>query len=142
MVLSHERFLKVLALLRDGDATETEQRRHPRVSVRALVLIAPCVEEPTPLREPELGGAYTVRVQDLSCEGVGVQHFHPLAKGKSFVLDLPERGEGGEMGSVRILCRVTHCRTTNQHHYQIGAQFVRLWTAAAPSLEAARAATD
>ena len=41
---------------------------------------------------------------------------------------------------LRILVRVAHCKQVAEHQYLAGLQFVRLWTAPAPSLDAARAA--
>ena len=123
---------------------ETEQRRRPRVGMRASVLVAPLDEA-----SGEPGATYAVRVQDLSAEGASFQHFRLLRKGQEFVIDVPEalpesddhrRTEGEAAGQLRILCRVIHCRMAAEHQFVIGAQFVRLWTGPAPTLDAARAA--
>ena len=142
MNLSHERFLRVLASLKAHDAITPEQRRNPRVGLQASVLIAPCDDDgcvESRSRETAPGPAYSVRVRDLGSGGISFQHYHALPKGKPFILDLPERGEDGEPASVRLLCRVQHCRLTAEHQFVIGAQFIRLWTAPAASLDAARA---
>src|SRR5436305_14637710 len=113
MILSHERFLAVLSSLRETDAVvEPEQRKEARLAVRSSVLIAPCAYARTAGPDPEPGAAYAVRVHDLSPRGIAVQHFQSFAKGAAFVLELPERGQGGDVTHVRIFCRVTHCRTT------------------------------
>ena len=143
MHLSHEKFLDVLASLKIVDAPATDQRNHPRVPMRASVLVAAfpdgkidaqnCVDEKG---VPAVAGqAYSVRVVDLSSGGVAFNHFHAVPKGKPFLLDLPSK-DGQTSNGVRLLCRVQHCRMTAEHRFQIGAQFVRLWTEPAPSLDA------
>ena len=139
MNLSLDRLLGVIASLK-SDGVDPEQRRQPRVGVRAAVLIAPC-------DDGEPGPAYVVRINDISAGGVALQHYRDLPKGKQFIIDLPERGtDVAAIGtgttaprSLRVLCRVVHCRMAAEHQYVIGAQFVRLWTHPAPSLDAARA---
>jgi hypothetical protein len=148
MNLSHERFLAVLASLKASDGVTSEQRNDPRVGLRASVMIAPCPDArlldgrcvDSTGKDVEPGPAFSIRVQDLSSGGIAFQHFNALAKGKLFVLDLPTGPEDGRIVSVRILARVLHCRTTAEHRYLIGAQFVRLWTTPAPSLDALHAA--
>jgi hypothetical protein len=137
--LSHERFVGLLASLKSRDGIETEQRRRPRVGLRASVLVAPLEESGEP------GATYAVKVQDLSAEGVSFQHFRGLRKGQQFVIDVPESEDGPTEaqeagGRLRILCRVIHCRSAGEHQFVVGAQFVRLWTTPAPTLDAARAA--
>ena len=142
MNLSHDRFLEVLSSLKATDGISSEQRDDPRVSLRASVLIAPCSDArivegrcvDSQGKDAEPGAAFAVRVQDISSGGVAVQHFNAFPKGKLFVLDLPTHGQPGS--GVRILCRVMHCRMTAEHSFLIGAQFARIWTAPAPSLDA------
>ena len=133
MNLSLDRLLGVIASLK-SDGVDPEQRRQPRVGVRAAVLISPC-------EDGEPGPAYVVRIQDISAGGVALQHYRDLPKGKQFIIDLPERPPEGTTSprSLRVLCRVVHCRMAAEHQFVIGAQFVRLWTNPAPSLDAARA---
>ena len=148
MNLSHERFLAVLASLKGTDAVTPEQRNVPRVGLRASVMIAPCPDarlldgrcvDPAG-KDVDPGPAFSVRVQDLSSGGIALQHFNALAKGSLFVLDLPTGSEDGRAASIRILARVLHCRTTAEHRYLLGTQFVRLWTSPASSLDALHAA--
>lgn len=153
MNLSNERFVRILSSLKPEAGVETDARRHPRVALRTSVLLAPCAEG-TALT-PTLGPAYVVRLHDVSCGGLSLSHFSALPVGSQFVIDLPEPAEDEEADEkvtpvnrrsrarvtcLRILCRVVHCRSSNEHHHVLGAQFVRLWTAPAPSLDMARAA--
>lgn len=145
MNLSHDRFLNVIGSLVGTDALEAEQRGAPRVSLRAQVNIAPLDDarfiDGKCLRidgsEPEPGPAYAVRIQDLSEGGIALLHHHALPKGKPFILDLPETDAKGREVRTRLLCRVMHSRVTAEHQHLIGAKFVRVWTAAAPTLDAA-----
>ena len=145
MNLTHERFLKVIGSLVGTDALESEQRGAPRVSLRAQVMIAPLDDarfiDGKCLRidgsEPEPGPAYAVRIQDLSEGGIALLHFHGLPKGKPFILELPEKQDAGRIVRTRMLCRVMHSRVTAEHQHLIGAKFVRAWTNAAPTLDAA-----
>src|SRR4051812_37759261 len=82
--LSHERFFHVVASLKSSDGVEKEQRRQPRVGMRAAVLIAPLVDGGEP------GTPYSVRVHDISSEGCSFQHVRALCKGAQFLIDLPE----------------------------------------------------
>lgn len=147
MNLSNERFVRILSSLSPDAGPDTDSRRHPRVALRTSVLLAPCVEGTT--LGTTLGPAYVVKLSDVSCGGVSLTHFTALPNGSQFVIDLPEpsdeadgqrRGARSRVSCLRILCRVVHCRTANEHQYQVGAQFVRVWTAPAPSLDMARAA--
>jgi hypothetical protein len=131
--LSHDRLLKLIAALNAAaDGVEVEQRGEARVGVRASVLVAPLEEG------GRMGGTYSVKLSDLSSEGVSFRHHRGLPRGSQFVLDLPEATD--EPATVRVLCRVIHARSAGAQQFTIGAQFVRLWTAAAPELDAARAA--
>ena len=136
MKLSHDRFLKLFAALNAAsDGVEVEQRGEARVGVRASVLVAPLEED------GRIGGTYSVKLSDLSSEGVSFRHHRSLQKGSQFVLDLPDAKTGEDGAStVRVLCRVIHVRSAGAQQFTVGAQFVRLWTAAAPELDAARAA--
>ena len=147
MNLSHEKFLDILALLKLTDSVAADQRIQPRVPMRASVMVAAfpdgkivdqnCVDPSG--NDAQLGQAYSVRVVDLSSGGVAFNHFHALPKGKPFLLDLPAKNANPDSG-VRLLCRVQHCRMTAENRFQIGAQFVRIWNAPAPVLDAAQRA--
>ena len=150
MKLSHERFFQVIASLQSGQgnggvSVEREQRRQPRVGMRASVLVAPLDDGGA------MGASYAVRLADLSSAGVSFQHFRGLRRGSEFILDLPEVSSPEDapeptgfsepsQSAARILCRVIHTRSAGEHQYVIGAQFVRLWTTPVPTLDSARAA--
>jgi hypothetical protein len=133
--LSHERFVRVLASLKTDDGVATENRQHPRVPLRSTVLMAPC-------DNGQVGPALAVRLQDVSSGGASLHVFHPMASGQQFVIELPENQTDNEEAPavLRILVRVAHCKQVAEHQYLAGLQFVRVWTAPAPSLDAARAA--
>jgi hypothetical protein len=146
MKLSHERLLEVVASLDTDLAATTEQRLDPRLVLHATVFIAPCpggrlvngrcVDSTGADLQP--GAAFAVRVQDLSAGGAAFQHFDPLPKNSLFVLDLPAASHDDAPSSLRVLCRVLHSRVTAEHRFVIGSQFIRIWTAPVPSLEAMR----
>jgi hypothetical protein len=139
MNLSSDRFVRLLASLRPEGSVTSDQRQQPRAPVRASVLMAPY--------EPKtgLGTAYSVRLLNLSGSGAALQTVTPMIVGKQFVLDLPDnhaedRENQDDTQRMRVLCKVVHCRTAGATQFQIGAQFLRLWTAPAPTLDNALAA--
>jgi hypothetical protein len=139
MNLSSERFVRLLASLRPEDGVTSDQRQQPRATVRASVLLAP-YEQKT-----GLGSAYAVRLLNLSGSGAALQTVTPMIVGKQFVLDLPdnhtdESEAQDDSQRMRVLCKVVHCRSAGATQFQIGAQFLRLWTAPAPTLDTALAA--
>lgn len=136
MNLSQERFVRVLASLKPDDGVAVDNRRSPRVALRSTVLMAPYFDG-------RPGAAFTVRLQDVSSGGAAVHALRAVPCGSEFILDLPEQSAteaGAQVAPLRILCRVAHCRRVGQHQFQLGLEFSELWTAPAPSLDAARAA--
>lgn len=135
MNLSQERFVRVLASLKPDDGVAVDNRRSPRVAMRSTVLMAPHFDG-------RPGAAFSVRLQDVSSGGAAVHALRAVPCGSEFILDLPEQSNenGKQAASLRILCRVAHCRRIGQHQFQLGLEFSELWTAPAPSLDAARAA--
>ena len=137
MNLSSERFVRLLASLRPEDGVTSDQRRAPRAEVRASVLLAPCETK-------GLGSACVVRLLNISgTDCPRLQSVIAIAPGKQFVVDLPDfhenEGTPDDSQRLRILCKVVHCRP-NGTQFMIGAQFLRLWTAPAPTLDTALAA--
>jgi hypothetical protein len=138
MNLSSERFVRLLASLRPEGSVTSDQRQQPRAAVRASVLLAIYDQN-------ALGAAYTVRLLNLSGSGAALQTVAPMIVGKQFVLDLPDnhtedRENQDDTQRMRVLCKVVHCRTAGATQFQIGAEFLRLWTAPAPTLDTALAA--
>jgi hypothetical protein len=138
MNLSSERFVRLLASLQPEGSVTSDQRQQPRAAVRASVLMAIYDQN-------ALGAAYTVRLLNLSGSGAALQTVTPMIVGKQFVLDLPDnhtadRENQDDTQRMRVLCKVVHCRTAGATQFQIGAQFLRLWTAPAPTLDTALAA--
>jgi hypothetical protein len=131
MNLSHERFVRILASLKPDDVC-VDNRVHPRVALRSTVFVAPCQDGKT-------GPAFAVRLVDVSSGGAAFTALKPVAAGSQFVVDFPEAAPGGqEESSLRVLARVVHCRPAGEHQFHLGLQYVRLWTAESPSLDAAR----
>jgi len=136
MNLSSERFVRLLASLRPEGSVTSDQRQQPRAAVRASVLLAPY--------EPQtgLGAACSVRLLNLSGSGAALQTVTPIVVGKQFVLDLPDNHTDqseaqDDSQRMRVLCKVIHCRPAGAAQFQIGAQFLRLWTAPDTALAAA-----
>jgi hypothetical protein len=136
MNLSSERFVRLLASLRPEDSVTSEQRHAPRADVRASVLLAPCEGK-------GVGPACAVRLLNISGSGAALQSVIAIPRGTQFVVDLPDfhenEGTPEDSQRLRILCKAVHCRP-NGSQFTIGAQFVRLWTAPAPTLDTALAA--
>ena len=136
MNLSHERFVRVLACLKVDDGVAIDNRHHPRVPLRSTVLIAP-------FHNGDLGQALAVRLHDVSSGGASLHTFQHMPSGQQFVIELPETPENvaeGQPPAFRILARIVHCKQVTEHQYLAGLQFIRVWTAPAPSLDTARAA--
>ena len=135
MNLSQERFVRVLASLKPDDGVAIDNRRSPRVAMRSTVLMAPYFDG-------RAGAAFTVRLQDVSSGGAAVHTLRSVTCGSEFILDLPEQStnDAGQPAPLRILCRVVHCQRMGPHQFQLGLEFSELWTAPAPTLDAARAA--
>ena len=136
MNLSHERFVRVLASLKPDEGVSVDNRRHPRVALRSTVLMAPYFDG-------RAGAAFSVRLQDVSSGGAAVHTLRSVPCGSEFILDLPEQTAPDgttQSAPLRILCRVAHCRRVGPHQFQLGLEFAELWTAPAPTLDAARAA--
>jgi hypothetical protein len=96
-----------------------------------------------PYFDGRAGNAFSVRLQDVSSGGAAVHTLRSVPCGSEFILDLPEQSnDAGKQAAapLRILCRVAHCRRVGQHQFQLGLEFTELWTAPAPTLDAARAA--
>jgi PilZ domain len=140
MILSSDRFVRLLAsLLRPGTGSPSEQRRHPRVNIRTSAFFAPYDTQ------TGVGPAYSVRLLNLSASGVGVQSVTQMELGTQFVIDMPDSHPvdteiPDDTQRLRVLCKVVHCRTAGSTQFVIGAQFLRLWTAPAPTLDSALAA--
>jgi hypothetical protein len=88
-----------------------EQRREPRVGVRARVTIIPLTDR----------GPFEVPVRDLSTGGIGFLSRDKVALDEQFVVLLPD---GRDM--LAMLCQVAYYQPLSDHSYAIGAKFVRV----------------
>ncbi len=126
MNLSAELFESIVARLSEPDsgfdgATPREQRREPRVGVRASVTLVPFTDRiaSVPLEVP---------VRDLSPGGIGFLHETKIALDEQFVLQLPS-----SRGPVTLLCGVVYWQPLREGTFAIGAKFLRLLSGAQDS---------
>ena len=103
MQLSAELYSQIIKDLTSDGLGEfgRQQRREPRVGVRAKAHILPSLSATTPI---------PVRVRDLSVGGVGLLMPRELATDRLFLL-LP--------------CTVAHCQAIGDDLYAVGARFAR-----------------
>lgn len=113
MQLSAELFSQIVKdLVSDnGGAVVRQQRREPRVGVRARAHILPILASATLL---------PVRVRDLSAGGMGLLVPRELAAGQLFLLLLPK---AGIHPPLRLACTVAHCHTLAEDLFAVGARF-------------------
>ena len=108
-----------------GVELPTDQRREPRVAVRADVTVIPLADR---LQTP----AFQVSLRDLSAGGIGFVHTQKMALDEQFVVLLPEGRE-----SVAVLCQVAYYQPLADRECAIGARFVRVLRQPAPRRAAA-----
>ena len=90
-----------------------QQRREPRVGVRAKAYILPSLSAVTPI---------PVRVRDVSVGGMGLLLPRELSADRLFLLLLPK---GGGHPPLRLACTVAHCSAIAEDLYAVGARFAR-----------------
>ena len=113
MQLSAELYSQIIRdLVSDGlGEYGRQQRRDPRVGVRARAHILPSLSATTPL---------PVRVRDLSVGGMGLLLPSELGPDKIFLILLPR---GGGNAPVRLASTVAHCQAIAEDLYAVGARF-------------------
>jgi hypothetical protein len=122
MNLSAEMFDEIVRCLRsDGSTSEHEQRKSPRVGLRAQadVLLKPGTRTP-PVR---------MRVRDLSVGGIGLLHTRAVPPGTEFVVLLPtaRRSNGYDCDAVvHLSCIAAHCREIAPDTYTVGGRIIRV----------------
>ena len=115
MQLSAELYSQIIKDLTGDGLGEfgRQQRREPRVGVRALAYILPTLSSTTPV---------PVRVRDLSMGGMGLLLPQDLGPDRIFLLLLPK---SGGHPPVRLACTVAHCHAIADDLYAVGARFAR-----------------
>jgi hypothetical protein len=115
MQLSAELYSQIIKDLTSDGLGEfgRQQRREPRVGVRAKAHILPSLSATTPI---------PVRVRDLSVGGVGLLMPRELAPDRLFLLLLPKVGGHPPL---RLACTVAHCQSIGDDLYAVGARFAR-----------------
>jgi hypothetical protein len=115
MQLSAELYSQIVKdLVSDGlGEFGRQQRREPRVGMRARAYILPTVSATVPI---------PVRVRDVSVGGMGLLLPRELGPDRLFLLLLPK---GGGKPPVRLACTVAHCQAIGDDLYAVGARFAR-----------------
>jgi hypothetical protein len=115
MQLSAELYAQIVKdLVSDGlGEFGRQQRREPRVGVRARAYILPSVSATVPV---------PVRVRDVSVGGMGLLLPREMSPDRLFLLLLPK---GGGHPPVRLACRVAHCQAIAEDLFAVGARFAR-----------------
>ena len=90
-----------------------QQRREPRVGMRARAYILPSVSATVPV---------PVRVRDVSVGGMGLLLPQEMGPDRLFLLLLPK---GGGQPPVRLACTVAHCQAIGDDLFAVGARFAR-----------------
>ena len=115
MQLSAELYSQIIRDLTSDGAGEfgRQQRREPRVGVRARAYILPTLSATTPV---------AVRVRDLSVGGMGLLLPRDMGPDRLFLVLLPK---AGGHPPVRLACTVAHCQAIAEGLYAVGARFAR-----------------
>jgi hypothetical protein len=115
MQLSAELYSQIIQdLVSDGlGEFVRQQRREPRVGLRAMAYILPSLSAATPV---------PVRVRDISVGGMGLLLPRDLGADRLFLLLLPK---AGSQAPLRLACTVAHCAAIAQDLYAVGARFAR-----------------
>ena len=115
MQLSAELYSQIIKdLVSDGlGEFGRQQRREPRVGVRAKAYILPSLSAATPI---------PVRVRDVSVGGMGLLLPREIGPDRLFLLLLPK---AGGHPPLRLACTVAHCSAIADDLFAVGARFAR-----------------
>jgi hypothetical protein len=115
MQLSAELYSQIIKdLVSDGlGEFGRQQRREPRVGVRAKAYILPSLSAVTPI---------PVRVRDVSVGGMGLLLPREIGPDRLFLLLLPK---SGGHPPLRLACTVAHCSAIAEDLFAVGARFAR-----------------
>ena len=115
MQLSAELYSQIIKDLTSDGLGEfgRQQRREPRVGVRAKAYILPSLSATTPI---------PVRVRDVSVGGMGLLLPREIGADRLFLLLLPK---AGGHPPLRLACTVAHCSAIAEDLFAVGARFAR-----------------
>jgi hypothetical protein len=115
MQLSAELYSQIIKDLTSDGLGEfgRQQRREPRVGVRARAFILPSLAATAPI---------PARVRDVSVSGMGLLLPRELAADRLFLLLLPR---AGGHPPLRLACTVAHCQSIAEDLFAVGARFAR-----------------
>jgi hypothetical protein len=115
MQLSAELYSQIIRDLTSDGAGEfgRQQRREPRVGVRARAYILPSLSATTPV---------AVRVRDVSVGGMGLLMPRDIGPDRLFLVLLPKAGVNAP---VRLACTLAHCQAIAEGLFAVGARFAR-----------------
>ena len=115
MQLSAELYSQIIKDLTSDGLGEfgRQQRREPRVGVRAKAFILPSLSATAPI---------PARVRDVSVSGMGLLLPRELSIDRLFLLLLPR---AGGHPPLRLACTVAHCQAIGDDLFAVGARFAR-----------------
>src|SRR5687768_16041821 len=115
MQLSAELYSQIIKDLTSDGLGEfgRQERREPRVGVRAKAYILPSLSSATPI---------PVRVRDVSVGGMGLLLPRDIGPDRLFLLLLPK---AGGHPPLRLACTVAHCSAIAEDLFAVGARFAR-----------------
>jgi hypothetical protein len=115
MQLSAELYSQIIKDLTSDGLGEfgRQQRRDPRVGIRARAYILPSLSASTPV---------AARVRDLSVGGMGLLLPQEIGPDRLFLVLLPKAGGNAP---VRLACTVAHCQAIADDLFAVGARFAR-----------------
>jgi hypothetical protein len=117
MKLSGEQFQQIISqLVSDAPKTQNEQRREPRVGIRAQGFVTPWT------LGDDAQKAAPVTIRDLSHAGICILTATPMARGTRFILRLLRLSKG----DLHAHYEVRHCRTMAPTLFSVGAKLVNL----------------
>ena len=115
MSLSADQFTQIVASLKSDapDKGSFEKRSAPRVGLRTKITI---YMDGDPTRGMD------VWIRDLSANGIGFVHGHPLEANREFLIKFPMRGNH----SLAVVYSVMHCKDLSKSLFFIGARMDRI----------------
>jgi hypothetical protein len=115
MALSADQFKQIVASLKSDapDKGSFEKRAAPRVGLRTKITI---------LMDGDPSRGTDVWIRDLSANGIGFVHAHPLESGREFLIKFPMRGNH----ALSVVYSVMHCKDLSKSLFFIGARLDRI----------------
>jgi hypothetical protein len=117
MELTAEQFIEIVNGLeqRVETVTEGEQRRRPRLGLRASGTLIPLSDSANP-------SAIAIEIRDVSSAGIGFLHNKKMSLDEQFALVLPRTGDTPSV----VLCAVAFWQPLARNLFAIGGRFIRV----------------